>query len=80
LTAQNVDARRNSGEREITAFFATPSPASGFAPNWSAALVKTLGNYGDMYRRHFRAGSWQVGRYQNALWTQGGRLFAPPLR
>jgi general L-amino acid transport system substrate-binding protein len=80
LTSQNLAARRNSAEWEIVAFFRAPAPSSGFAPGWNEALVKTLGNYGEMYRRHFRVGPWQADRYQNALWTQGGRLYAPPLR
>jgi general L-amino acid transport system substrate-binding protein len=80
ITSQNVDAMRSSTDRTIMSFLVAPSPASGFSPGWTAALVKTLGNYGEVYRRNFRAGSWQVSRQQNALWTQGGRLFAPPLR
>jgi general L-amino acid transport system substrate-binding protein len=44
-------------------------------------IVRAVGNYGELYDRHFSA---QTGaallRGQNGLWSNGGQLYAPPVR
>ena len=40
-----------------------------------------VGNYGEVFDRNLGAGSpLELKRGPNALWTQGGLMYAPPLR
>ncbi|MCA1908726.1 MAG: amino acid ABC transporter substrate-binding protein [Magnetospirillum sp.] len=47
-------------------------------PAWARRIVASVGNYGEMFARHLAP--LGIGRGQNALWTDGGLLYAPPLR
>lgn len=82
ITAKNVDtARTNIADADIHAFFAAPPAGAGLAPNWTQAIIKQLGNYGEIFERHLGAASpARLTRGQNHLWNQGGLLFAPPVR
>ena len=46
-----------------------------------ADILRAVGNYGEMYDRHFgpQTGAALL-RGQNALWANGGQLYAPPVR
>jgi general L-amino acid transport system substrate-binding protein len=52
----------------------------GLENDYMVDVVREMGNYGEIYDRHLtplgltRAGS------VNALWTEGGILYAPPMR
>ena len=50
----------------------------GLDNRWAYDAVKQVGNYGEMYERSITP--MGLARGQNALWTQGGLQFAPPLR
>jgi general L-amino acid transport system substrate-binding protein len=42
--------------------------------------VGAVGNYGEIFERHFGAASpLRIDRGPNRLWTQGGLHFPPPL-
>jgi general L-amino acid transport system substrate-binding protein len=44
-------------------------------------VIKQVGNYGEIFDRNVGKGSpLQIERGLNALWTQGGLLYAPPVR
>jgi general L-amino acid transport system substrate-binding protein len=47
-----------------------------------ARAVRAVGNYGEMYDRYMgpQGISFTLERGQNALWTNGGLIYAPPLR
>ena len=50
----------------------------GLAPNFIANVVRAVGNYGEIYERNFGPDTGAaVVRGQNALWVNGGLLFAP---
>ena len=53
----------------------------GLTKDWAYQIIKHLGNYGEMYERHVGP-STPIGleRGVNALWTQGGIQYAPPIR
>ena len=78
ITRASLPQRRASADRETHAFFAAAQQGRGLAPAWTAALVSHLGNYGELYQRHLGASG--LPRGLNRLWTQGGLLYAPPLR
>jgi general L-amino acid transport system substrate-binding protein len=55
--------------------------ALGIDPEWALRVVQTVGNYGEVFERNLGEGSpLKLERGLNRLWTQGGLLYAPPLR
>lgn len=57
------------------------SKALGLRPQWTAKLIRTLGNYGEMFERNLGKQSLLgMKRGLNALWRDGGLLFSPPVR
>jgi general L-amino acid transport system substrate-binding protein len=55
--------------------------ALGLRESWAYDVVRQLGNYGEIFDRHLGRGS-PIGldRGLNRLWTEGGLMYAPPLR
>ena len=53
----------------------------GLEKDWAANVIKSVGNYGEIFER-FLGTNTALGleRGQNALYTQGGLLYAPPMR
>jgi general L-amino acid transport system substrate-binding protein len=53
----------------------------GLANDWAARAVRAVGNYGEIYERNIGTQSkLSIPRGLNALWTQGGIQYAPPVR
>src|SRR3954451_840572 len=53
----------------------------GLANDWAARAVRAVGNYGEIYERIVGTQSrLSIPRGLNALWTQGGIQYAPPVR
>ena len=53
----------------------------GLDKDWSYRVVKQVGNYGESYDRNLGEGSSiKLPRGLNRLWTQGGLMYAPPVR
>jgi len=52
----------------------------GLAPTWVATVIKNVGNYGEVFDRNLGKAS-EIGmiRGPNALWQDGGLLYAPPM-
>jgi len=50
----------------------------GLDNRWAYWAIKAVGNYGEIYARHFTPIG--LARGPNALWTQGGLMYAPPIR
>lgn len=54
--------------------------ALGLAPTWLRDVVKSVGNYGEMFEADLGKGSpLGMERGINALWKRGGVLYAPPM-
>jgi general L-amino acid transport system substrate-binding protein len=52
--------------------------AMGVSNGWMLHVIKSVGNYGEFYDRNLGRGSGlNVPRGMNALWKDGGALFAP---
>jgi general L-amino acid transport system substrate-binding protein len=48
--------------------------------DWLATVIEAVGNYGEIFDRNLGEGSaLRIGRGINALWTNGGILYAPPM-
>ena len=51
----------------------------GLRETWAYDVIKTVGNYGEIYDRNIGAGStMKLDRAYNRLWNQGGLLMSPP--
>lgn len=74
-TSDNPELRRLFGaEGEFGAMMGLPN-------EWAVAAVSAVGNYGELFERTLGMQSpVDMARGQNRLWTDGGLLFAPPVR
>ncbi len=53
----------------------------GLEPEWMQNVIRSVGNYREIFERHFGAQTGaEMLRGPNALWSQGGLLYAPPVR
>jgi len=82
ITSENVEQMKSSDDPAIKRLLGvTPGngEALGLNEDWAANIIKQVGNYGQSYDRNIKA---QLGleRGLNALWTQGGLIYAPPVR
>jgi general L-amino acid transport system substrate-binding protein len=84
VTQANVDEMVGSDSPEIKRLlgvegdFGTPL---GVSKDWALQIIKHVGNYADMYERNLGT-STPIGlaRGINALWNDGGIMYAPPIR
>ncbi|HYI26279.1 MAG TPA: transporter substrate-binding domain-containing protein [Bradyrhizobium sp.] len=84
VNASNVDVLASARTRNVRRLlgldgdFGTPL---GLDRQFMRNIIAAVGNYGEIFERWFGAGTGSpVLRGQNALWTEGGLLFAPPIR
>lgn len=53
----------------------------GLEPEWVIDVISAVGNYGEIFDRNLGPDTpFELERGQNALWTDGGLLYAPPYR
>ncbi|AWC23164.1 amino acid ABC transporter substrate-binding protein [Aminobacter sp. P9b] len=53
----------------------------GLANDWVVKVISSVGNYGEIFDRNLGNGSpVKLARGQNELWSNGGLLYAPPVR
>jgi len=53
----------------------------GLDDDWAARVIEAVGNYGEMFERDLGSGSvMKLPRGANNLWTQGGLMYALPIR
>jgi general L-amino acid transport system substrate-binding protein len=84
ITSKNVDEMLKSDNPAIKRILGvTPGmgKALGVDEKWVYNIVKQVGNYGESFERNVgKASPLKIDRGLNALWTQGGLLYAPPIR
>ncbi|MDX8499009.1 amino acid ABC transporter substrate-binding protein [Mesorhizobium sp. VK4C] len=81
ITSKNVDEFLKSQDPAVRRFLGVdPSLAQaiGLDPKWAYNIIKTVGNYGEIYDRNLKPLGWERG--YNSLWTNGGLLYSPPFR
>ena len=68
------------GQRAIE--LAAPATKSlGLSNDWLVKVIVGVGNYGEIFERNLGENTpLALGRGVNALWTQGGLLYAPPMQ
>jgi general L-amino acid transport system substrate-binding protein len=77
FTAESVE-----GNPEQATALGKPAAAPlGLADDWLAHAIAATGNYGEIFDRNLGEGSpLLIRRGVNALWTNGGILYAPPMQ
>ncbi len=84
VTKANIGQMMTSANPEIKRMLGTEGKlgeAMGLPNDWAARIIKHVGNYGESFDRNVGAGSrLKIARGQNALWTNGGLQYAPPIR
>lgn len=84
ITSQNVDKMLKSKNPGIQRFLGvTPGMGSqlGLDDKWAYHIVKQVGNYGESFNRTVGPDTpLGLQRGLNALWTEGGLMYAAPIR
>lgn len=84
LTSANVEQQRKSSQnpevRRLLGAEGSFGQALGLPADWALQVVRQVGNYGEIFQRNLGGPPLNIERGQNALWTQGGLMYAPPFR
>ena len=84
VTSKNVDEMKNSNNPEIRRLLGVEGDMGkqlGLSADWAYNAIKSVGNYGESFERNIgTATPLALERGLNALWTNGGILYAPPMR
>jgi general L-amino acid transport system substrate-binding protein len=90
ITSENMGEFESSEDPNIQRFLglevaaeegeapAVLDPGLGLAPDFAANAVSQVGNYGEIFDEHLAPLGLERG--VNALWTDGGLMYAPPYR
>jgi len=81
LTSKNVDQQASSANPSIQRFVGATGDLGkmlGLDNRWALQIVKQVGNYGESFDANLKPLGFERGL--NRLWTQGGLIYAPPIR
>jgi len=83
VTSVNIDslaAAKTHGIRRLLGIEGSFGPSLGLAPDFIKSVIKAVGNYGQIFDRNFGPDTGaNVPRGQNALWSNGGLIYAPDI-
>jgi general L-amino acid transport system substrate-binding protein len=84
VTALNIDslfATRSHAVRRLLGIDDDFGAPLGLRSSFMTDAIRAVGNYSELYDRHFgpQTGAAML-RGQNAIWSNGGLLYAPPLQ
>jgi len=85
ITSANVDEMRDTSEnpevRRLLGVEGDFGPKIGLSNEWAYNIIKLVGNYGEIYSKNLGPDTvFDLPRGLNALYTDGGILYAPPVR
>jgi len=86
VTSQNVEEMKASDNVVIKRMLGSEGSFGqedlGLALDFAVNVIKAVGNYGEIYDRYMgpQGASFTLERGLNDLWTNGGLMYAPPLR
>lgn len=78
---QTVKETRDPDVRRLAGVDGGYGQALGLRDDWAVRAIAAVGNYGEMFERNLgRHSALGIERGLNRLWSDGGLMFAPPLR
>lgn len=78
LNIESLSAAKTHRIRRLLGLEGSFGPAIGLKPDFMKKVIASVGNYGEMFERNFGAGTGAgMSRGQNALWLNGGLIYAP---
>ena len=84
ITSANVDDFLDSDDPAIQRLLGQGGNASGsylgIANDFMVEVIRQVGNYGEIFARNLNVPPFNLERGINALWTDGGLMYAPPFR
>ena len=84
ITMENIDEMKISNTLVVKRFFGLEGSSGkgvGLKSNWAAAIIRQVGNYGEVFERNLGSGSaLNINRGLNRLWNKGGLQYGPPIR
>jgi len=84
VTSENVDKMKaessNPNVRRLLGVEGTMGENLGLSNDWAYHALKQVGNYDELYQRNVAPLGIPREGSVNALWTEGGILYAPPIR
>ncbi len=83
LSSTTIDSKMNDPNPNIQRFVGKTGDMGkqlGLENNWSYNIIKMVGNYGESYARNIEPIGLERKGSPNALWTNGGLIYAPPVR
>nr|MBI2905661.1 amino acid ABC transporter substrate-binding protein [Chloroflexota bacterium] len=84
ITSQNVDSFLTSADPVVKRLLGVEGEMGaklGLSNDFIYQVIKQVGNYGEAYDRNLGPDTpYQLARGQNDLWTNGGLMYAPPIR
>ncbi len=84
ITSQNVDSFLTSADPVVKRLLGVEGEMGaklGLSNDFIYQVIKQVGNYGEAYDRNLGPDTpYKLARGQNDLWTNGGLMYAPPIR
>jgi len=88
ITQANVDDMRANATdpnvRRMLGVEGNLNEGLGLGKDWAYNIIKEVGNYGEVYEKYMGNGPQGIGIPRkgslNALWTDGGMMYSPPMR
>jgi len=85
ITSENVTAEKSASNnpevRRLLGAEGDMGQQLGLGNDWAYNAIKLVGNYGEIFERNIGSGTpLAIERGLNALWTNGGILYAAPMR
>jgi general L-amino acid transport system substrate-binding protein len=80
LNIESLAAAKTHAIRRLLGMEGSFGPGLGLAPNFISTVIRSVGNYGEIFNRNFGPETGApIVRGQNALWLNGGLLYAAPV-
>lgn len=80
LNIQSLEATKTHRIRRLLGLEGTFGPGIGLDRLFISNIIRSVGNYGEIFERNFGSATGAaIVRGQNALWSNGGLLYAPPV-
>lgn len=84
IDSKNIDEMMKSTDPKIKRFLGVSAgngKALGLDEKWAYNIIKQVGNYAEIFERNVGVNTpLMIERGLNALWTDGGLMYAPPFK